>query len=165
MSKIKLNKNTITNKIGEYLSNFKLHSITCSLRHLLTFIIIGLSIPAFAYEDCIISTNGKLTDIKIQHNDVIDVFPLITVMNEKNTLIVHPLKNGKTKFSVQKNEKEKVIFEVEISPEKTTINEVAGFDIFTIDCPPYDDGEMFELDEPPAGLNIDKPPVIKKVEK
>ena len=50
------------------------------------------SLPVAAFEDCIITTKGKLNDIRIQHNDIIDVFPLITISNNKNTLIVHPLK-------------------------------------------------------------------------
>ena len=140
--------------INSILNKFKLY--------FLTFMLIALSLPVFGYEDCIISTNGKMTDIKVQDNKVIDVFPLITVMNDKNTLIVHPLSEGKSKFSILKNGKEKVIFDVEVKSEKTLINNVSGFDILTVDCPPNIYSEMFELDEPPTGLDIDEPPVYKE---
>ena len=105
----------------------------------------------FAYEDCIISTNGKLTDISIEHNDIIDVFPLTTVMNEKNTLILHPLKCGSTRFCVLKNNKDKIMFNVKIGTDKTTVDPVEGFDILTVDCPP--DLYEYELDEPPQWTN------------
>ena len=63
-------------------------------KYLLTALSIILTYPVFAYEDCIITTNGKLTDIKIQHNDIINVYPLITVDNNKNTLVIEHLKTG-----------------------------------------------------------------------
>ena len=169
MSKIDLN-NINNNQASKYKKSFKFHSITCSLAHLftclnthlITFILITLSLPAFAYEDCIISTNGKMSDIKIQDNKIIDVFPLITVMNDKNTLIVHPLKEGKTKFSIVKNGKDKYVFDVDVKTEKTSIDNISGFDILTVDCPPNMYSEIFDLDEPPTGMDIDEPPVYKE---
>jgi hypothetical protein len=105
------------------------------------------STPVFAFEDGLISTDKKLSEIKIQDNTVIDVFPLYTIMNEKNTLIVHPLKAGKTKFSVVKDGKKTYVFNVKVTEDETIIDAVEGFDIFQIDCPPnfYE----FELDIPP----------------
>ena len=137
-------------------------------KFLITFIALMFILPVFAYEDCIITTDGKLTDIKIQYNDVIDVFPLITVMNEKNTLIVHPLKLGQTKFTVLKNNKDKYLFNVKVDKNGTFIDEVNGFEIFTIDCPPTSDIFDFELDAPPIIYdhddyidNLDEPPILR----
>ena len=113
------------------------------------FIILIAAATVQAREDCIISNSEKLTDIKIEHNDIIDVFPLITIMNEKNTLIVHPLKEGSTRFSVLKNGKEKVIFNVLVEDDKTIIDDVKGFEILTVDCPPGYFEYEYELDEPP----------------
>lgn len=138
-------KTKMTNK------KFKTHSITRSLNHLITFIVL-LSItviPSYAREDCIISNSEKLTDIRIEHNDIIDVFPLITIMNEKNTLIVHPLKEGSTRFMVTRGSKEKVVFNVRVEDDKTIIDDVEGFDILTVDCPPGYFEYEYELDEPP----------------
>ena len=119
------------------------------IRKFLAVLIITLFVQtAYAMEDCIISTDGKLTDISIGHNDIIDVYPLITIMNEKNTLIFHPLKAGKTRVCVLKNNKEKVMFNVNITEEKTIIDEVEGFDILQIDTPP--DIYEYELDIPPG---------------
>ena len=129
---------------------------------LITFI----SNSVFAYEDCIISTDGKMTDIKIQHNDIIDVFPLITIMNDKNTIIVHPLKQGKTKFCILKDQKEKYFFDVEVKKETTIVSQKEGFDIFTVDCPPIIDEFDFILDKPPSmyeeSYELDTPPILRK---
>ena len=138
-------------------------------KYILTILSIFFILPSFSFEDCIVTTNGKLTDIKIQNNTVIDVFPLITILNDKNTLIVHPIKTGKTKFSVQKNKKEKVTFSVDVTPETTTISDAEGFDILTIDCPYANKQEVVEIDAPPVFeafdneiddylKNIDAPP-------
>lgn len=105
------------------------------------------NLQAIALEDCIVTTNGQLTDIQIENNTIIDVYPLITVLNEKNTLIVHPLKTGITCFTVRKNLKEKVLFHVKITETETLIKEVEGFEILTLDSPPAK--EEFELDLPP----------------
>ena len=127
-----------------------------------------LFLPAFAFEDYIITSNGKLTDIKIQHNDIIDVFPLITIMNDKNTLIVHPLKEGSTKFTVLKNNKDKYLFDVKVTDNETTVKDVSGFEIMAIDCPPGYFEYYFDLDEPPLSdsknnnySDIDSPPMLR----
>ena len=131
--------------------------------------VLALASPVFAYEDCIISTNGKLTDITIQYNNIIDVFPLINIANDKNMLIVHPLKEGQTKFSVLKNGKEKFFFNVNVTKEETKIDEVSGFEIFTLDCPPGAYEYYFDIDEPPMldvneknQIEIDEPPALKE---
>ena len=97
----------------------------------------------------ILLNKSNIGNIKIQYNDVVDVFPMVTISNEKNTLVVHPLKEGQTKVSVTKNDKEKVIFDVNVTDEKTTISEEPGFETFTIDCPPGYYEYYFELDVPP----------------
>lgn len=109
-------------------------------------------LPVYAFEDCLISTNGKLSDISIEHNDIVDVCPVVTIMNEKNTLLVHPLKAGETRLCVLKNNKDKVMFNIKITPEKTIIDEVKGFEIIKIDEPPA-----------AAGDEIDPPPMLREI--
>lgn len=113
----------------------------------LLIIFLMLFSPAFAYQDCLITTDGKLTDISIENNKLVDVYPLITVMNEKNTLIVHPLAVGSTRICVLKNNKNIVMFNIKITKDETIIDEVEGFDILPIDKP-FKDNEEFELDKP-----------------
>ena len=121
------------------------------MKKLILFILSLISINSVqAFEDCLIITDGKLSDIKIEDNKIIDVCPLITVMNDKNTLIVHPLMIGKTRFCVLKNGKNLAVFNVSVKENETLIEEVDGYDILPIDEPPeiYD----YELDLPPLGM-------------
>lgn len=107
----------------------------------------------FAFQDCIIESDGKLTDISIENNTIVDVCPIFTIMNEKNTLYVHPLKEGQTRICVLKNGKQKIMFNVQITENETKIDDIEGFDILTIDEPP----EEIDIDEPPEGLGEEKP--------
>jgi len=102
-----------------------------------------------AYEDCIIGSDGKLTNIQIKDNTVADVYPIITLMNEKNMLIVHPLKEGETSVCVLKDDKDIINFNVKVKKDETIIEEVEGLEILTID-------------EPEEPFELDKPPVLKK---
>lgn len=129
---------------------------------------ISIPLSSQAFEDCVVSTNGKLSDISIEDNSLVDVYPIFTIMNEKNTLYVHPLKTGKTRFCVLKNGKEIVMFNVEVNEDNTVIDEIEGFEIFSVDMPPeelYLDNRLtphpnplseereysLELDLPPGG--------------
>ena len=114
---------------------------------LIFFLLSLVSIPAFAYEDCLVTTNGKLTEIRVENHEIIDVYPLITIMNDRNTLFVHPLKSGETGFSVLKNNKDIIYFNVKVNQDKTIIDTVKGFEVLSIDAPPeiYE----YELDFPP----------------
>ena len=113
-----------------------------------TFLILFTTLGAQAFEDCIIINDGKITDINIEDNTVLDVFPLITIMNEKNTLIVHPLKTGKTRFCALKNNKNLVLFEAEVTDCETKITSPKGFEVLSLDAP--DNEFEFELDTPPV---------------
>ena len=117
-------------------------------KYLLTIFILFFSTKTYAFEDYIISTKGKLTDISIEDNTVVNVCPLVTTMNDKNILMVTPLKKGKTRFCVLKNGKQIKMFHIEIEDNKTKINDVEGFEILSLDYP-KDNEETLILDEPP----------------
>lgn len=122
------------------------------------FFIFFITLQVQAFEECIITTNGKLTNICVVDDSIIEINSLITIMNEKNTLMVLPLKVGKTKVSVVKNNKDKIIFNIEVLENKTIIDKVEGFEILALDIPM----EGFELDEPPIGFELDEPPFLNK---
>ncbi len=112
---------------------------------LIIFLIATSSLQAYAFEDYIVSTKGKLTDIRIQDNKILDVSPITTIMNSKNTLLFHPLQTGKTRVSVLKNNKDRYYFNVEIEENETKIESQGDFEILSIDNPP----EGYVLDFPP----------------
>ena len=126
---------------------------------LFILILIFSNLQTYAFEDYVISSNGKLSDIKIQDDTIVEIKPLVTIMNEKNILLVQPLKMGVTTFTVKRNSNENFIFHIKVEEEKTMISEVPGFKVFSIDLPPTKD---FELDPPP--INIDNPPILRKKE-
>ena len=116
-------------------------------KFLLISAIFFTTITAHAYQDYIIISDGALTDINIEDKSIIDVFPLITVMNEKNILIVHPLKPGKTRFCALKNNKSLALFKVGVNEFETRIIPPKGYEVLSIDSPTNE--FEFEIDEPP----------------
>ena len=116
-----------------------------------TLLIFLLGLNCYAFEDYLIINNGKLTDIKIEDNSIIDVFPMITISNDKNILIVRPLKVGKTNFCALKNNKDVILFNVEVKEDETIINNVKGFDILSIDKPT--NYKEIQIDLPPDKFN------------
>lgn len=115
---------------------------------ILTLLIICFGIQAYAFEDYVINSDGKLTQIWIEDNKIVDIYPLITIMNEKNTLIVHPLKEGETTFSIVKNGKQKTTFYVRVDKDKTYVSPLDGYNVLSIDLPPQKEDLGF-LDMPP----------------
>ena len=121
------------------------------MKKLITLLILILSAgKACAFETCLVTGDGKLSDISIENNKIINVYPIFTIMNEKNTLVVQPLQSGKTRFCVLKNGKEKIMFNVIVEENKTTIDDVEGFDVLELDTPP----QIYEYD-------LDMPPLTK----
>lgn len=133
--------------------NLKIFKQTYLLINLLTYSLM-ISLPCSAFEDCLVTSDGKLTEIKLENNQIIDVCPIFTLMNDKNTLYVHPLKKGETKFSVLKNGKERHTFSVKINSETTLVEGDSDFEILAVDTPP--NAYEFELDEPPTVNQISK---------
>ena len=116
------------------------------IRKVITIFFIFLTVQtAQAYEDCIVASDGKLTNIQIKDNTKVDVYPVITLLNEKNLLMVHPLNEGETSVCVLKDDKDIINFNIKITEDETIIEEVEGLEILTLDEPE----EPFELDEPP----------------
>ena len=103
-----------------------------------------------AFEEYILSTEGRLSKINVENEEILKIQPIITIDNSKNTLFITPLKEGETKFSVVKNSLEKITFDVKIDEKKANFSQVEGFYIVAFDAPPV------ILD-----CNLDEPPMIK----
>lgn len=116
-------------------------------RVFLTALILFSTLQAYALEDYILSTDGRLNNITVENKEIIKIQPLITIDNSKNTLFITPLKQGETRFCVTKNEAEKHEFSVRITEDKAIFSKVSGFEIVAFDTPPviWD----FQLDLPP----------------
>ena len=116
---------------------------------LIILMIIITSIQTYAFEDVVVSSDAKLTDIKIKDSSILNVHSLVTIMNEKNTLFFEPLSLGTTEVCVLKNDKDLVVFNVEVKENETIVECFNNFDILAIDTPP----DVFELDLPPLKIN------------
>ena len=126
-------------------------------KFLTTIFILCFSLQAQAFEDFILSTDGKISNIKIENSSIVNINPLTTILNEKNTLFIIPQKLGETSFSLQKNN-ETFKFSIKIDEEETTISEIDGFEIVSLDSHPVI--LDCEIDAPPEfkpkeTINID----------
>ena len=128
-------------------------------KYLLTSLILIFGLQTYAFEDYIIMTDGKLSNIKIQDESIVEINPLVTITNEKNTLFVFPKKTGVTTFTLKKDLDKNYIFHIKVEEDKTIISDVEGFEIITIDVPQ----SGIELDTPPTKLGdfLDLPPQLR----
>lgn len=110
-----------------------------------------ISLQAHAFEEVILSTDGKISNIKIKDTSVININPLRTIQNKKNILFISPIKIGETSFSLLKNGKEEFSFNVIIEENKTIVETAKGFEITSLNVPP----EILDCE-------IDQPPVFNK---
>ena len=51
------------------------------IKKLLIPLIFAIPLQTQAFEEYVVSTNGKLTNIKIENDKIINIFPLVTIMN------------------------------------------------------------------------------------
>lgn len=121
-------------------------------KFLTTIFIFCFSLQAQAFEDFILSTDGKISNIKIEDTSIININPLTTIQNERNTLFIIPQKIGETSFSLQK-EGDFFKFNIKIDENETMISDIEGFEVVSLDTHPV------ILD-----YEIDTPPVLKKKE-
>ena len=120
------------------------------IKRLIIFFICYLTLQANAFEDLILSSNEKMTDIKIENNQIINIHYLTTILNEKDTIFINPINIGETSFSLIKAN-EKYTFNVKVDEDETFINNIEGFEIVSLDTPP----QILDFE-------IDPPPVLKK---
>ena len=119
---------------------------------ILTTLIFITSLQAQAFEDFVLSTDTKISNITIKDTSVININPLPTILNEKNTLFIIPQKIGETSFSLQKDGKI-FNFNVVVKDNETIISENDEFEIVSLDTHP----QILDCE-------IDTPPVLKKKE-
>lgn len=67
---------------------------------LITTILVFLSTNSVFAENYILMSPEAITEVECQ-GGVISVKPLTTLMNEKKTMIISPIKNGSTEFKVK----------------------------------------------------------------
>lgn len=97
--------------------------------------------------DYLITSDKNMSTTLVANPDILTLSPFFTIFNEKNVLLLHPQKIGKTSFTIfiGKND---TSFNVKIIPQKSTPDnrtiEMGDFEIMLLDTPPA--FNQFKLD-------------------
>ena len=102
-------------------------------------------LQTFAFEDCVITTSEKVSEIKVEDDSILNARPLVTIENKKNIIFINPLSVGETKIYITRDNNQKATLEVKITETETIISQEDDFEIISLDMPP----EVLEIDLPP----------------
>jgi len=105
-------------------------------------------LQTFAFEDCVITTTGKIKEIQVENDSILKTHPLVTIENKKNIIFINPLSVGETKIHITRDNDEKAILDVKITETETLISTEKNFETLSLDTPP----EWFEIDTPPTNI-------------
>lgn len=141
------------------------------LKIILILIIIFIPEYCFAIENIdlsinknyILSTDKNVKTIALSNPEIISVCPFFTIFNEKNVLLIHPQKIGKSTLALFQ-EKQEVIFLINVIQKDiaTPVIKTEGFDLTILDEPPkikemeinsLPPIDIFEIDAPPTAIN------------
>ena len=117
-------------------------------KYLLILLIFLTSLQTYAFEDCIITTSEKVSEIKVEDNSILNAYPLVTIENNKNIIFINPHKVGETKVFITKSDNEKTTLSIKVTASETFICTGQDFEALSLDTPP----EWLEIDLPPTKL-------------
>ena len=107
-------------------------------------IVFCLTLKSFAFEDYILLSEKPIKKVISSNQEVIVANVLVTIMNEKNTVIIKSKSKGKAILTLTIDD-EKFEIPIEVKDNKTVFKKNPLFEILKIDLPP----ESFEIDLPP----------------
>lgn len=114
---------------------------------------INFILPAFAYDDFVVSVGDTIAQIKNKTPNIIDVEVVTTLLNERNTIVVTSKKEGRGEFCIILENGQISDFVVTIDDVESKIKTNKNYEIFTIDSVSKietTDELDFELDLPPG---------------
>jgi len=89
--------------------------------------------------DYLITSDKNMSTTIVANPGLLTISPFFTIFNEKNVLLLHPQKIGKTSFSIFIC-KDDTVFNVTVVPQKSTPDnrtiQKGDFEIMTLDTPP-----------------------------
>ncbi len=98
----------------------------------------------------ILSTQSIVESLAVSDSEIINVSPFFTIFNEKNVILVQPLKIGKSNLTIF-TDKGDVKFEIAVKPsvehEELPLIENEIFELLLLDSPPVID--EIKLDQYP----------------
>lgn len=102
---------------------------------LLALIIFITPVKAYALQDYIIFSDKPVKSISVEDKRIIKLCPVQTIDNNKQTLILKALKEGKTSITIKTIETENVL-NVKVKKDDTLIKDCKGFEFIPADVPP-----------------------------
>lgn len=110
--------------------------------------------------DYLIATDKTIKTTIVTDEKIITLEPFFTIFNEKNVILLHPQKVGKTTFTIFLDTSD-VTFNITVRPSTSTLNTRTIhkniFEIMLLDSPPDLEGEP-DLDAPPQEIKEIKKP-------
>lgn len=89
--------------------------------------------------DYIISADKIVSTTFVADESIVTLTPFFTIFNEKNVLLLHPQKVGKTSFTIFIGNDDN-IFNVTVTPKKAQVEnkiiQIGDFEIMLLDAPP-----------------------------
>jgi hypothetical protein len=137
-----------------------------SIKKICLFLAIILS-PAFCFgaetlninlgQDYLITTDNTINANAVENPKILDIKPFFTIFNEKNMLLVHPKKVGKTKLTFFLNTGA-VVFDINVKLKNALPTfcylKKNGIEFTLLDQPPL--FKNFEIDAPPTDTEVNQ---------
>lgn len=99
-------------------------------------------------QDYLMTTEKTIQTTKVDNPDILTLSPFFTIFNEKNVLLLHPQKIGKTNITIFVDSKS-VTFEAIVKQQGAASNFHSGdFDVILLDEPPL--LQKIKFDVPPV---------------
>ena len=98
-------------------------------------IVISFVAPCHAYENYMLMTDKKVTNIKVSNENVITVKPIVSLKCEGNSMMVIPRNIGCSNLYFCKGKK-RIKLWVKVKENKTCIKKVNGVKAVPMDLPP-----------------------------
>lgn len=101
---------------------------------LLALIIFITPVKAYALQDYLIFSDKPVKSVSVEDKSILRVFPVQTIDNSKQTIILKPIKEGKTSVTIKTFESQSVL-KVKVKKDETLIKDCEGFDFMPADIP------------------------------
>lgn len=108
-------------------------------------------------QDYLITTEKTVGIASVAHPEILSLAPFFTIFNEKNVILLHPRKVGRTSFTIFSGNKG-TTFDVTVKPKAAVpfANLIKGdFEIMLLDEPPVI--EELDIDAPPSNIKEEMP--------
>ena len=98
----------------------------------------------FAFDNYVVHTQKPVNKVVSSDRNIVTANVLVTIMNEKDTILISPKKEGKA-FLIFEFKDETITVPVTVKKNRTVFKKNTGLEFVKIDSPPM----LFQIDLPP----------------